>query len=59
MTATPEEEAMARAACIALRIDPDARGHGMGMLMPKDAEYALWEAQLPVVRAILASDESR
>ena len=46
-------EKMARAICAREGVDPDARAHGTGRIMPKDAEYALWEARLPVVGACL------
>lgn len=48
-----EEENVARAICRADGVDPDAIGYGLGVRMPKDAKYPLWQARLAQARAAI------
>ncbi len=46
-------ERIARAMCVAEKVDPDAMGYGQGWIMQKDMPYRLWEARLHLVDAAL------
>lgn len=46
-------EKVARAICRADGVDPDAIGYGLGVQMPKDAEYPLWKAREAQARAAI------
>ena len=50
-------EKLARCITIADGVNPDAKGWGLGVLMPKDTEYPLWEARLHIVDKILEEFE--
>ena len=45
-------ERLARALCEIDKVDPDGLGVGMGFRMLKDTSYPLWEARVPVIRAM-------
>lgn len=46
-------EQLARKMCEIEKVDPDATGYGMGVSMPLDSKYKLWEARLKYVDAIM------
>lgn len=50
-------EKLARCITVADGVDPDVKGCGLGVLMPKDSEYPLWEARLHIVDALLKEFE--
>lgn len=51
--ATQMLERIARAICIADGCDPDAKGYGVGITMPRGEPYPLWQARLKQARAVL------
>jgi hypothetical protein len=46
-------ERIARLLTEAESIDPDAKGCGLGVIMPKDEVYPLWKARLRLVEALI------
>lgn len=46
-------ERLARRMCEVEGVNPDAFGYGLGVTMPLDSKYRLWEARVKYVEAIM------
>ena len=46
-------EKLARKMCEVEGVDPDAFGYGLGVSMPVDSKYRLWEARVKYIEAIM------
>jgi hypothetical protein len=49
-------EAVARAICVADKVDPDFETVGYGVLMPDGKHYKLWEARVKQAEAAIEAD---